>query len=158
MCLMSPYPPLRVYDRSTLSIATIKDAIRMGIFCFTFTSCTSLNAWTILSSNFLFTSSSVHLNCWRFCTHSKYETVTPPAFVKISGIIAIFRFHSLFAASPVTGPFAASIITLQFSESTFDSLIALPSAAGIKKSHSKASNSSFDIFLPCSNPSIVLFL
>ena len=76
----------------------------------------------------------------------------------MSGMIAISRFHNLFAASPVTGPFAASIITLQFSKSTFDLLMALPSAAGIKKSHSNASSSSFEIFFPCPNPSIVLFL
>ena len=52
-------------------------------------------------------------------------------------MIPIFLFHSFSAAEPVTGPLAASTITLQFNESTFVSLIALPNAAGIKKSYVK---------------------
>ena len=72
-------------------------------------------------------------------------------------MIPTFRSQSLFAAEPVTGPLAASTITLQFNESTFFSFSALPHAAGIKKSHSNANNSSFDIFFPWSKPSIVLF-
>ena len=63
-------------------------------------------------------------------------------------MIGTLRSQSLFAASPVTGPFAASTITLQLIKCTFESLIALPNAAGIRKSQSKANNSSFEIFLP----------
>ena len=74
-------------------------------------------------------------------------------------MIAILRLQSLSAASPVTGPFAASTITLQFIESTLFELIALPRAAGMKKSHLRAepkANPSICYFFPHSlNPSIV---
>ena len=62
------------------------------------------------------------------------------------------------AALGVTGPLAASITNLQFKVSTFSLLMAPPSAAGIRKSHSKDNNSSLVIFLPWPQPSMVLLL
>src|SRR5437016_14315155 len=41
----------------------------------------------MISSSRWLTSCSFQKKPWRSCTHSKYETVTPPAFARISGIM-----------------------------------------------------------------------
>ena len=47
----------------------------------------SLNARVTMSFSFAFTSSSFQKYSWSPCTHSKYETTTPPAFARMSGRI-----------------------------------------------------------------------
>ena len=50
--------------------------------------------------------------CERFLIHSKYETVTPPALRYTSGIITTPISLRIVSALKVTGPFAASAISL----------------------------------------------
>jgi len=45
-------------------------------------------------------------------SHSKYETVTPPAFAIKSGRTGIFFSSKIYCALKVTGPFAPSAINL----------------------------------------------
>src|SRR6266550_648719 len=47
----------------------------------------SSNARTEMSCSFSLTSSSFQKYSWRPCTHSKYETTTPPPFASTSGRI-----------------------------------------------------------------------
>jgi hypothetical protein len=48
-------------------------------------SSTSWNARVMISFSLSLTSSSRQKNDWSDWTHSKYETVTPPAFARMSG-------------------------------------------------------------------------
>src|SRR6266542_2891425 len=68
----------------------------------------SLNARVMMSFSFAFTSGSFQKYSWRPCTHSKYETTTPPAFASTSGRIRIPRSSRIGSAPGVTGPFAPS--------------------------------------------------
>jgi hypothetical protein len=48
----------------------------------------------------------------RFCTHSKYETVTPPALARMSGITKMPFSSRIASAAAVVGPLAPSQIDL----------------------------------------------
>ena len=67
----------------------------------------------------------------RFCTHSKYDVVTPPALHRISGNTGICLFNSILSASGVVGPLAASIIIFDFIFGALVSSIAFSRAAGM---------------------------
>ncbi len=88
------------------------------------------------------TRSAVQRNCWRFCTHSKYETVTPPALARMSGITGMPRSFRSWSATGVMGAFAPSTISRARTSSTFLPWITLPSAAGTRTSTSSVSGSS----------------
>jgi hypothetical protein len=60
----------------------------------------------------MFTSSSLQYSLLRFCNHSKYDTVTPPPFARISGITNISFLNKISSASGVVGPLAASATIL----------------------------------------------
>src|SRR2546428_119734 len=60
---------------------------------------TRLKALTVTPSSFWSTSDFVQKNSERFCTHSKYETVTPPPFARMSGIRRIPRLWKMSSAS-----------------------------------------------------------
>ena len=57
-----------------------------------------------------FTSSSSQKYAWRSWTHSKYETVTPPEFARMSGTTRMPRSLKISSACGVVGPLAASTI------------------------------------------------
>ena len=63
---------------------------------------------TTISCRRSFTSSSVQKNSWRPCTHSKYETTTPPAFASTSGTTSTPFASRISSAAGVVGPFAPS--------------------------------------------------
>jgi len=69
-------------------------------------------------------------------THSKYDTVTPPALQRISGIRNLPLLLRILSAIGVTGAFAASAINFALTESAFDLLIWFSSAAGMRISQS----------------------
>ena len=54
------------------------------------------------------TCSSPHMNCCRSCTHSKYDTVTPPALQRMSGMTKMSDPARMSSASGSVGPFAPS--------------------------------------------------
>ena len=60
----------------------------------------------------LISSSSQKLAC-RSCTHSKYETVTPPALARMSGSTMMPRSNRMSSASGSVGPLAASATILR---------------------------------------------
>jgi hypothetical protein len=64
-----------------------------------------------------FTSSSVQKKCCRLCTHSKYDTVTPPALARMSGTTKMPRSRRISSAARSVGPFAPSTTILQRSRS-----------------------------------------
>ena len=70
----------------------------------------SLNARVTMSFSFAFTSASFQKYSWRPCTHSKYETTTPPAFARMSGRTRTPLSSRISSAAGVTGPFAPSQI------------------------------------------------
>ena len=72
----------------------------------------------------------------RFLIHSKYDTVTPPAFKKASGKITVPFFLSMESASKVTGPFAASAMSGALILAALLEFITPSIAAGISISHS----------------------
>ena len=82
-----------------------------------------------------FTSSSVQKNCCASCTHSKYETVTPPAFARMSGTTKTPRSRRIASASSVVGPFAPSTRSRARMRPALRSVIWFCSAAGISTSH-----------------------
>ena len=65
-------------------------------------------ARSISSCSFWLTCSSLHMNCWMSCTHSKYDTVTPPALHSTSGMMKMSLLARMASASGVVGPLAPS--------------------------------------------------
>src|SRR5215208_4837401 len=63
------------------------------------------------------TSRSSQRKCWRFCTHSKYETTTPPAFAITSGTTWTPLSARIASAFGVVGLLAPSAIILHLSRS-----------------------------------------
>ena len=70
----------------------------------------SSNARVTMSLSFAFTSASFQKYSWRPCTHSKYETTTPPALASTSGRISTPLSSRISSAAGVIGPFAPSTI------------------------------------------------
>ncbi len=91
------------------------------------------------------TSSSAQKSCWRSCTHSKYETITPPALHRMSGTTVIPRWARMRSASGVVGPLAPSAISLQRSRPAFAAVICPSIAAGTRTSHSSSRRSALEM-------------
>src|SRR5262245_4334899 len=83
---------------------------RSGTFRSSAMSHTRSNAFESFSASFARISSRVQKRRPRSCTHSKYDTVTPPALVSTSGRTGIPRSQRMASASSDVGPFAPSAI------------------------------------------------
>src|ERR1700682_1982316 len=81
------------------------------------------------SSRRLISPSSQKNDC-RSCTHSKYETVTPPALARMSGTTMMPRCSRMRSASGVVGPLAPSMITEAWIRPALRAGIWFSSAAG----------------------------
>src|SRR5215469_165573 len=62
----------------------------------------------MVRSRYWLTSFSVQKKPYRSCTHSKYDTVTPPALQRMFGITRMPRSNISLSAPGVVGPLAAS--------------------------------------------------
>ncbi len=112
----------------------------------------------MISFNLAFTSSSSQYLSSLFCSHSKYETVTPPALARTSGMTSIFLANNILSASGVVGPLPISKITLALMLLAFSALIWFSRAAGTKTSTGRAKNSVREIsFTPGKSVSACLF-
>ncbi len=81
----------------------------MEIFCFRLIVSVCMNDVSRMRNSLSITSVSVQKKLCKSCTHSKYETITPPALHRMSGIMKISgRWSRIASASGVVGPFAAS--------------------------------------------------
>ena len=105
----------------------------------------SSNARTTMSFSFAFTSYSFQKYSWRPCTHSKYETTTPPALASTSGRTRTPRSSRISSAAGVTGPLAPSQIIRALTRGALSSVITCSSAHGARTSHSISTSSSFVI-------------
>ena len=99
--------------RSSSALATswmpaTSAAVRSVIPCRSEISQTRSKASSILSVSFERISSRPQNRRPMSCTHSKYETVTPPAFVRMSGRTGMPRAARIASASIEVGPFAPS--------------------------------------------------
>src|SRR5216683_3139317 len=72
---------------------------------------TSENARDRIAFSFWLTSCSDQKKDCRSCTHSKYDTVTPPALARMSGTRKMPRSRKMASASGVVGPLAPSTIS-----------------------------------------------
>ena len=73
-----------------------------------------MNARVTMSFSFAFTSASFQKYSWRPCTHSKYDTTTPPAFARMSGRTSTPLSSRISSAAGVVGPFAPSTMIFAF--------------------------------------------
>src|SRR5438034_7141318 len=71
---------------ATLPTARMYAPVRMWTPYFLEVVRTSWKARVMIFSRCWLTCASSQKNAWSDCTHSKYETVTPPAFARMSGI------------------------------------------------------------------------
>ena len=106
----------------------------------------SSNARLTMSFSFAFTSASFQKYSWRPCTHSKYETTTPPAFASTSGRIE----HALVLEDRVGGRRDRAVRALADDRRLHlgrrsRSVITCSSAHGASTSTSSSSSSSFVI-------------
>ena len=83
----------------------------MSIFFSSFVLRTSPKARERIAFSFWLTSCSDQKKDWRSCTHSKYDTVTPPAFARMSGTRKMSRSRKISSPSGVVGPLAPSTIS-----------------------------------------------
>src|SRR5581483_10583569 len=104
---------------------------------------TRSKASLILSASFARMSSRFQKRRPRSCTHSKYETVTPPAFVRMSGSTGIPRSAKIASASSDVGPFAPSAIMRALTRGSFAAVSWSSSAARTRMSQGSSSSSSF---------------
>jgi len=70
-----------------------------------------------------------------FLSHSKYETVTPPPFIKRSGHTTIPFLTRISSPAKVDGPLAPSTTALHLRLGAFPLWIDFSTAAGRRKSH-----------------------
>src|SRR3989449_951226 len=113
---------------------------------------TRLNALTMMPSSFSSTSFFVQKNSDRFCTHSKYDTVTPPPLARMSGITRMPRLCKMSSASGVVGPFAPSATIFPLMRGAFSD-VRMPSRAhGATMSTSSSMSASFVISRVPGNP------
>ena len=118
-------------------------------------SAVSWKARVTISFSRAFTSSSFQKYSCRPCTHSKYETTTPPALASTSGRTTTPRSSRMSSAAGVTGPFAPSAIMRAFTSAAFPPWITCSSAHGASTSHSRSTSSSFEIVSAAAKPSSV---
>ena len=93
----------------------------------------SRTRWKALCISFCslaLTCSSLHMNCWMSCTHSKYDTVTPPALQSTSGMTKMSVRARIASASGVVGPLAPSARIRHFRRPAFSAVMTRSSAAG----------------------------
>src|SRR5262245_1405634 len=76
------------------------------------------------------TSRSDQKKSCRSCTHSKYETVTPPALARVSGSTSTPRSWRISSASGVVGPLAAAAMMGALIRPALAAVIWFSSAAG----------------------------
>ena len=88
-------------------------------------------------------------------THSRYDTITPPPFARMSGITLTPRLDSMSSASLVVGPFAPSTTSLVCRFLATSAFIAPSSAAGIKASASTSQNGVPSPFISDNAPPLV---
>src|SRR5207237_9372007 len=81
----------------------------------------------------------------RSCTHSKYETVTPPAFARMSGTTGIPRSPRISSASIVVGPFAPSTTSVACTRPAFAHVSWPSRAASTRTSHGSSRSCSLVI-------------
>ena len=127
------------------------------LVCFSSYTCqVSLKARVTMSRSFEFTSGSFQKYSWRPCTHSKYETTTPPALARMSGRTSTPLSSRISSAAGVIGPFAPSQTICAFTWAALSPVITCSSAHGASTSQSSSSSSSFVIssapFRPASEP------
>ncbi len=103
---------------------------------------TCLKAFVIIPSSLFCISSSCQKYLCISCTHSKYETTTPPAFARISGSTNTPWSLSMASASRVVGSLAPSATILAFILFAFFEFIWPPTAAGMSTSHLRPISSS----------------
>src|SRR5438445_806704 len=85
----------------------------------------------------------VRKNSERFWTHSKYDTVTPPPFARMSGIRRIPRLWKRSSASGVVGPFAPSAMIFAFTRGAFSDVRTPSRAHGARIVTSSSRSASF---------------
>src|SRR3989304_1293689 len=83
--------------------------------------------------------------CCGFWPHSKYDTVTPPPFARMSGMTMVSLRNRMSSASGVVGPFAPSAPILARTRGAFSAAVAFSSADGARMSTSSSRRSSFEI-------------
>ena len=105
---------------------------------------TRSNASAIFSASFARISSRPQKRRPRSCTHSKYDTVTPPAFASTSGSTRMPRSRRIASASTEVGPFAPSVIRRAWTRSAFSSVSWSSRAARTRMSHGSSSSSAFE--------------
>ena len=81
---------------------------------------------------FTFLSKRPHLTCYRFLSHQKQETVTPPPLQSTSGRKLTPFLSKISSPFLVVGPLAASMMSLHWNRSALLMLMACSKAAGIK--------------------------
>ncbi len=99
-------------------------------------------------------SSSVQKKLEKSCTHSKYDTVTPPALAITSGATRILRSRRMSSASGVVGPLAPSMTMRVLMWGALAAVIWPSSAAGIRISLSVCQNCSA-LMVSARKPSMV---
>src|SRR2546429_4315626 len=144
--------PRHLYASTTRLIATMYAAWRMSTFFDSRMSQTRPNALTMIPSSFWSTSDFVQKNSERFWTHSKYDTVTPPPFARMSGIRRIPRLWKRSSASGVVGPFAPSAMIFAFTRGAFSDVRTPSRAHGARMSTSSSRTSSFETGFVPGNP------
>src|SRR5581483_11596817 len=121
----------------TSRIAATRAACRSVIRFSSATSHTRSNASLILSASRPRISSRSQKSRPRSCTHSKYDTVTPPALARMS------RTAKIASASIVVGPFAPSTTSRVWTRPAFAPVSWSSRAATKSTSHGSSSSSSF---------------
>src|SRR5438876_6790248 len=135
--------PRHLYASTTRLIATMYAAWRMSTFFDSRMSQTRPNALSMIPSSFWSTSDFVQKNSERFWTHSKYDTVTPPPFARMSGIRRIPRLWKRSSAYGVVGPFAPSAMIFAFTRGAFWDVSTPSSAHGARIFTSSSRSASF---------------
>src|SRR2546422_901978 len=137
---------------ATRATATMYAAVRMSTLFFFCMSRTSLNDFTMTSlSRALIVASRQNRFC-RSCTHSKYDTVTPPALHRMSGMRKTPLSLRMRSASGLVGPFAASATIRALMRGALCSPIWFSIAAGMRMSQSSSRSSAFEMRSAPGNP------
>lgn len=132
----------------TFLMPSIRAAILMGTFFFRERFKVSLKDFLIILCMVLLIFFSDQKKFCRSWTHSKYETITPPEFARISGIINTPFSFKISSASLAVGPLAPSASILHFILYAFFSVICPHKADGTRISHLSSRSSSGEIISP----------
>ena len=138
----SPSSPARPRPRGSPTTSAALRRVR-GC-CWWASSQTRSKASFSLSTSLARISSRFQNSLPRSCTHSKYETVTPPAFVRTSGRTVMPRSARISSAPIVVGPFAPSATSLHATRGAFSEVSCSSRAARTRMSHGSSSSSEFE--------------